>query len=201
MLHSVVLASGNRGKLAELSQILAPYRVSVRPLSQFTHESAEETGSTFQANALLKARFAARVAQLPAIADDSGLEVDALDGAPGVYSARYSGQNATDAANNQKLLRALEGVGDSQRTARFRCVLAYLETADADPLFAEGVWEGRIAMRECGTGGFGYDPLFVPVGFTVTAAAILPEEKNRISHRAQALRDLAARLFARVSVR
>ena len=195
---TIVLASNNRGKLLELTEILAPFRVTIHPLSQFSEESAEETGSTFHANALLKARFAARASGLAAIADDSGIEVDALNGAPGVYSARYAGVGSSDADNNAKLLAALSGIPESHRTARFRCVLAYVSSADAEPVFAEGSWEGRILESPLGEGGFGYDPLFLPDGGTFTAGEMSRDEKNRVSHRALALRDLAARLFVRV---
>lgn len=191
----LVLATGNRGKLAELQRMLTPYRVSLHALSEFTDEAAEETGNTFHANALLKARFASRVANLPAIADDSGLEVDALDGAPGVRSARYAGPNATDADNNRQLLLALGDRPASERRARFRCVLAYVESPEAEPVFAEGVWEGTILFAPCGTEGFGYDPLFQPLGFTCSVAELTPDNKDRYSHRAQAMRALVAQLF------
>jgi XTP/dITP diphosphohydrolase len=195
--RAIVLASNNRGKLTELSQILAPYRLTVYPLSKFTRESAEETGATFHDNALLKARFAARLAQLPAIADDSGLEVDVLNGNPGVYSARYAGPDASDAANNEKLLSALKGVAEGGRTARFRCVLAYVESSESDPIFAEGAWEGRILESPRGSNGFGYDPLFLPSNARFSAGEMSTEEKNRVSHRAIALRTLATRLFVK----
>ncbi|HYM35568.1 MAG TPA: RdgB/HAM1 family non-canonical purine NTP pyrophosphatase [Steroidobacteraceae bacterium] len=188
--RSIVLASNNPGKIAELVELLAPHRVSICPLAQFTHESAEESGVTFRENALLKARFATNMAKMPAIADDSGLEVDALDGAPGVFSARYAGEQAGDAANNQKLLDALASVPDGQRGARFRCVLAYVHDANAEPLLAEGVWEGQILRSQRGTNGFGYDPLFLPAGSKKSSAELSREEKNRVSHRAQALRAL-----------
>ena len=194
---SIVLASNNRGKLKELETILTPYRLSVRPLADFSKESVEETGTTFHANALLKARYASGVANLPAIADDSGIEVDALNGAPGVYSARYAGTGATDDANNRKLLAALRDVPSQLRSARFRCVLAYVENATSEPIFAEGVWEGRILDAPKGAGGFGYDPLFLPKNSLLSAGELSVEEKNLISHRAQALRELAARLLVK----
>jgi XTP/dITP diphosphohydrolase len=190
----VVLASNNAGKLAELGGILAKYSLTLLPLSRFASESPDETGTTFHENALLKARFAARTAHLPAIADDSGLEVDSLQGAPGVYSARYAGLDADDRANNAKLLFSLRGVPESLRTARFRCVLAYVQDEIAEPVFAEGVWEGRILTAPRGSSGFGYDPLFLPLNNSLTAAEMTSEDKNRLSHRAQALRNLVASL-------
>lgn len=191
----VVLATGNPGKLREMRAILAPLQVEVVPLTEFTGQGAEESGTTFAANALLKARFAARVSGLAAIADDSGLEVDALDGAPGVYSARFAGEGAGDAANNARLLAALEGVPDAGRGARYRCAMAYVRTPDDPaPLVCEASWEGRIAAAPAGTGGFGYDPLFLVAGGARTAAELDPADKNRVSHRGQALRALVAQL-------
>ena len=187
----VVLATGNAGKLREMRAILAPWHVEVRPLSEFTRESAAETGLSFVENAILKARFASQAAGLPAIADDSGLEVDALHGAPGIYSARYSGDAADDAANNARLLLELAGVDDERRTARYRCAMVYLRwPLDPAPVVCQASWEGRIARDGRGTGGFGYDPLFTVDGTTRTAAEFDPDEKNRVSHRGQALRAL-----------
>ena len=197
MERAIVLASNNRGKLTELGQILAPFRLTVYPLANYTDESADETGATFAENAVLKARFAARWSRLPAIADDSGLEVDALHGAPGVYSARYAGVGASDAANNQKLLSALDGMPAQQRSARFRCVLAYVDDENSEPILADGAWEGRILDAPRGSGGFGYDPLFLPAGSRLSAGEMSADEKNRSSHRAQALHVLAARLFVK----
>lgn len=194
---SIVLASGNRGKLVELSELLKDHAVSLHPLAEFTDASAAETGDTFRDNALLKARFAAEAAGMPAIADDSGLEVDALGGAPGVYSARYAGANATDAANNDKLLNVLKAFPAEHRNARFRCVLVYVRHPnDLKPLVAEGVWEGRIAFQPRGSQGFGYDSLFVPSGSVKTAAELTLPEKNRVSHRAKALQALRQALGA-----
>jgi XTP/dITP diphosphohydrolase len=193
---SVVLASSNRGKLAEFAQLLAPHRVVVRSLSDFTDHGAEETGGTFLENAVLKARYAAHVSGLPAIADDSGLEVDALNGAPGIYSARFAGEGSTDAANNAKLLTALAGIPDAQRTARFRCVLVYVRNPDdVSPIVANGAWEGRVLTAPRGSGGFGYDPLFQPNESAngqqpLSAAELDPEIKNIRSHRGKALREL-----------
>ncbi|MBC7983087.1 MAG: RdgB/HAM1 family non-canonical purine NTP pyrophosphatase [Candidatus Obscuribacterales bacterium] len=193
----VVLASNNRGKLAELAELLAPHHVAVLPLSQFTTESAEETGDSFVANALLKARYAARVAGLPAIADDSGLEVDALHGAPGIYSARYAGEPSSDAANNCKLLLELANVADEARTGRFHCVLAYVRHADdSRPVLAEAAWEGRILPAPRGVNGFGYDCVFQPADSLYSCAELSATEKNRLSHRSKAMQKLLQLLHA-----
>ncbi len=191
----LVLATGNAGKLREMREILAPWQVDVRSLAEFTASAADETGLTFVENALLKARFAARVAGLPAIADDSGLEVDALHGAPGIYSARYAGAAADDAANNARLLRALESVPDTGRGARYRCAMVYLRwPEDPAPVIAQAAWEGRIGRDLRGSGGFGYDPLFLVDDGARTAAELAPGDKNQRSHRGQALRGLVAAL-------
>jgi len=192
----LVLATGNAGKLREMREILAPWRVDVRALSEFTADAAEETGLTFVENALLKARFAARVAGLPAIADDSGLEVDALHGAPGIYSARFAGPAADDAANNALLLRELTSVDVASRAARYRCAMVFLRwPEDPSPVIAQAAWEGRIGHVARGAGGFGYDPLFlVDDDGARTAAELDPAEKNQRSHRGQALRGLVAAL-------
>jgi XTP/dITP diphosphohydrolase len=185
----LVLASANAGKLRELREILAPWNVDVRPQSEFTDRTAAETGMTFVENALLKARFAAGVSGLPAIADDSGLEVDALEGAPGIHSARYAGPAATDADNNLKLMAELEAVPQAARGARYRCAMVYLRwPLDAAPLIAQASWEGRILRAPAGVHGFGYDPLFEVSGLACSAAQLDPTAKNRISHRGQALR-------------
>jgi XTP/dITP diphosphohydrolase len=187
----VVLATGNAGKLREFSALLAPLAIEVIPQTTLGVAAAEETGDTFEANALLKARHAARAAQLPALADDSGLEVDALGGRPGVWSARYAGPDASDADNNALLLRELAGVPAALRTARYRCVIVLVRNAeDPVPLVARGSWEGTIGTSEVGTGGFGYDPLFIPAGRDVTAAQLPAAEKNAVSHRAVALAEL-----------
>jgi len=194
----LVLATGNPGKLREMREILAPWHVDVRPLSEFTRDAAEETGASFVENAILKARFAAEAAGLPAIADDSGLEVDALGGAPGIYSARYAGPGADDAANNARLLRELEALPDAARSARYRCAMVYLHgPLDAAPVIREASWEGRIARLPRGTGGFGYDPLFLVGEGQATAAELDPARKNLESHRGQALRALVAALTGR----
>lgn len=191
----LVLATGNAGKLREMRAILAPWGVDVRPQSEFTRAAAEETGLSFVENALLKARFAAEVSGLPAIADDSGLEVDALHGAPGIYSARYAGPGADDVANNGRLLRDLETVPDAERTARYRCAMVYLRWAlDPAPLVCQASWEGRIGRLPRGRGGFGYDPLFLVGGGPQTAAELEAAHKNEVSHRGRALRALVAEL-------
>ena len=191
----LVLATGNVGKLREMRSLLAPWGVDVRPQSEFTRAAAEETGLSFVENALLKARFAAEVSGLPAIADDSGLEVDALHGAPGIYSARYAGTSADDAANNERLLRELERVPDAERTARYRCAMVYLRWAlDPAPLVCQASWEGRIGRLPRGRGGFGYDPLFLVDDGSQTAAELEAARKNEVSHRGRALRALVAEL-------
>jgi XTP/dITP diphosphohydrolase len=185
----LVLATGNASKLRELRELLAPWSVDVRPQSEFTRDKAAETGLTFVENALLKARFAAGASGLPAIADDSGLEVDALHGAPGIHSARYAGPASSDADNNLKLLAELDAVPPRRRGARFRCAVVYLRwPLDAAPLIAQASWEGRILRVPTGVHGFGYDPLFEVAGTGRSAAQLDPAEKNRISHRGQALR-------------
>lgn len=195
MPKSILLASNNAGKIREIRALLADHHWQILPQAAFVAVEVEETGNTFLANALLKARHAARLSGLPAIADDSGLEVDALGGAPGVYSARYAGVGASDAANNAKLLDALAGVAEVERTARFRCVLVYVRDADDPaPLVAEGAWEGRILHELRGANGFGYDPLFWLPTHGCTSAELPPAEKNQISHRGQALRALALQL-------
>ncbi len=191
----VVLASGNPGKLRELAQLLAPHGLRMLPQSAFGLETPPETGTTFRENALLKARHVSRLTGLPALADDSGIEVDALQGRPGVYSARYAGEGASDAENLRKLLADLQSVPEEARTARYRCVLALVRGAqDPEPLLAEGTWSGRILRVPRGTGGFGYDPAFLPDGLEHTAAELAAAQKNALSHRGQALRALADRV-------
>ena len=193
--NRLVLATGNAGKLREMREILGPWQVDVRSLAEFTASAADETGLTFVENALLKARFAAQAAGLPAIADDSGLEVDALRGAPGIHSARYAGPGCDDAANNARLLRELEAVPDAGRGARYRCAMVYLRwPEDPAPVVAQAAWEGRIGRTPRGTGGFGYDPLFLVDEGARSAAELAPADKNRRSHRGQALRALVAAL-------
>lgn len=183
----VVLASRNARKLAELQDVLAPLGWRLRPLAEFTDAAADEPAPTFAENALLKARHAAELAGLPALADDSGIEVDALGGAPGVHSARYAGPGASDADNNRKLLDALRDVPESARGARYVCVLAFLRHArDPVPVLAQGEWRGRILPAERGAGGFGYDPLFWVPGHACASAELPAAVKNRLSHRARA---------------
>jgi XTP/dITP diphosphohydrolase len=186
-----VLATGNAGKQRELAALLAPLGIQIILQTALGIRSADETGTTFEANAVLKARHAAREAKLPALADDSGLQVDALEGRPGVWSARYAGPDATDQANNAKLLTELAGVPAARRSARYRCVIALVRDADdSAPLIAQGAWEGSIGEAPQGTGGFGYDPLFWPRGLTVTAAQMDAATKNAVSHRGLALAEL-----------
>lgn len=187
-LGRVVFASGNAGKVREIAAMLGD-AVELVMQGDLNIESVEETGTTFTDNALLKARHAAAASGLPALADDSGIEVDALHGAPGVYSARYAGEGASDADNLQKLLAALQG--ETNRAARFRCVLAFVRSADdPDPILAEGRWEGRIAEVPAGQGGFGYDPIFIDAESGVTSAELSAEQKNARSHRGKALVEL-----------
>ena len=195
MSASVVLASGNKGKLAELQDALEGAGLLLQPQSAFDIEDAVEDGLTFVENALIKARHAARQAGLAAIADDSGLVVPALDGAPGIHSARYSGEG--DAGNNHKLLKAMAGLEGDARKAWFMCVLVFLHSADDPaPVIAEARWHGRIATAAHGEGGFGYDPLFIPDGLSVTAAELSREQKRELSHRGQAVALLRQRLGA-----
>ena len=197
----VVLATGNRGKIAEMNAILGDLGWNIVPQTELGVASADETGTTFEANALLKARHAARLTGLPALADDSGLEVDALAGAPGVYSARYAGEGATDADNNRRLLAALRDV-TGPLGARYRCVIAFVRHADdPHPLLAQGTWHGRITRTPRGEAGFGYDPLFVVADDPRqrTAAELDAAHKNRVSHRAQALAQLRTALLARTA--
>lgn len=194
---ALVLASANRGKQRELAALLAPLGFTLRLAAQWGLASAAETGATLEENALLKARYAARATGLPALADDSGLEVDTLQGRPGVHSARYAGPGASDADNNARLLAQLAGCPAARRTARYRCVLALVCSAqDEAPLLARGVWEGHIAQAPAGHGGFGYDPVFVPHGFERTVAEMPGELKQRDSHRARAAAELATQLRA-----
>ena len=190
-----VLASRNAKKLKEMEALLAPLGVRLRLVSEFTDEAAEETAPTFVENALLKARHAARVSGLPAIADDSGLEVDALQGQPGVYSARYAGEPSDDAANNRKLLAALADVPEAQRGARFVSIIAALRHADDPvPLIAQGLWRGHILEAPRGEHGFGYDPLFFVPEQRCSSAELAPALKNKLSHRALAIADLLRQL-------
>lgn len=193
-MQSLVLATGNAGKQRELVALLQGRGLQLLRQTELGVTSVEETGTTFEANALLKARHAAAATGLPALADDSGLEVDALGGAPGVYSARYAGEHAGDAANTALLLQRLQGVELAARTARFRCVIVLVRDAhDAAPVIASGCWEGHIALAPAGDGGFGYDPVFVPQGGMLTISQLDEAAKNQASHRGQALQSLLAR--------
>jgi len=191
----IVLASGNAGKIREIQAILQ--NDSILPQSQFNVEEPEETGSTFIENAIIKARNAALHCQMPAIADDSGLVVDALNGAPGVISARYAGIGASDQANLDKLMLEMQGIPAEQRSARFICVMVYLRHAhDPTPIIAQGIWEGHISEHSAGEHGFGYDPVFWLEAQQCTSAQLPPELKNRLSHRGQALKILSQQLNA-----
>ncbi len=193
----LVLASGNAGKLIELRELLAGSGIGLVAQNELGIDDADETGLSFVENAILKARHAARASGMPALADDSGLCVDVLDGAPGLYSARYAGMHGDNAANNVKLLRELEDVPDAKRTAHFTCVLALLHGADdPDPIIATGRWPGRVLTAPRGERGFGYDPVFLPDdGGGLGSAELEPALKNRISHRGQALAALRELLF------
>ena len=194
----IVLASGNRGKLQEFQQLLASADWELAAQSDLKVPEAEETGLSFVENAIIKARNAARHSGLPALADDSGLEVDALHGAPGIYSARFAGAGADDAANNRKLLELLADTPALQRGARFQCVLVFMRhAADPSPLICQGTWEGRILTAPRGAAGFGYDPLFFVPELQQTAAELAPNVKNQRSHRGRALLQLLAALKAR----
>ncbi|MGH6636789.1 MAG: RdgB/HAM1 family non-canonical purine NTP pyrophosphatase [Gammaproteobacteria bacterium] len=193
----VVVASSNPGKLREITAILAPLQWSVRPQLEFSVAEAPETGLTFVENALLKARNASAVCGLPAIADDSGIEVDALGGAPGIHSARYAGKEACDRENLEKLIREMAGVPWEQRRCRFHCLMIYLRyPEDPTPLITHGVWEGMLLFEAQGQNGFGYDPLFHVPAYGCSSADLDPAVKDRISHRAQALHELVAKLVS-----
>jgi XTP/dITP diphosphohydrolase len=187
--QKIVLASGNQGKLREFFRILGTAGFDIVAQSEYNVPDVDETGLTFVENAILKARNAAKITGLPALADDSGIEVDALKGKPGIYSARYSGEG--DDANNQKLLQELEGLPNEQRTARFRCCIVFMRHGDdPSPLIADASWEGRILHQLSGVNGFGYDPLFYVPTHNTSSAELDPDEKNAISHRGQALQHI-----------
>ena len=194
-MKEIVLASSNPGKVREINQLLATLDLHVQPQSEFGVVDVEETGLTFVENAILKARNAAQHTGLPAIADDSGIEVDALNGAPGIYSARFAGENASDQANLEKLLAELDGLPEAQRSARFQCLMVFLQHADdPTPVICQGTWEGRILPAARGDNGFGYDPVFYVPSHDCSSAELPAEIKNTLSHRGQALRKLVAAL-------
>lgn len=184
-----VLASNNAGKLREFSQMLAKEGIELLPQSAFSVEDADETGLTFVENAILKARHASQLTGLPALADDSGLEVDALNGAPGIYSARYSGEGATDAKNIDKLLDAMKDTPEALRTGRYQCVLVYMRHAlDPTPMICQASWEGVILTERRGEGGFGYDPIFYIPELGCSVAELSAETKHQHGHRGKAMR-------------
>ena len=196
-MKKIVLASNNKGKVREFGEMLSTLNMEVVPQATFNIEDADETGLTFVENAIIKARHASAIAGLPAIADDSGLEVDFLKGAPGIYSARYSGEGATDEKNLLKLLEALKDVPEEKRTARFQCVLVYMQHEnDPTPLICQGTWEGVILTEPQGENGFGYDPIFYVPTHKCSSAQLSAEEKNKLSHRGQALKMLLTALKA-----
>lgn len=191
----VVLATGNQGKIRELNALLAGLAVTVHSQSELNIEEVPETGTTFVENAVIKARHAARQSGLPAIADDSGLEVDALKGAPGIFSARFSGEDGNDDKNTAKLLADLADIPDADRSARFQCIVVYMRHADdPTPIICQGTWEGLITREPQGDNGFGYDPVFYVPEYACTSAQLPAEVKNRLSHRGKALAQLVTRL-------
>ncbi len=193
--QKLVLASNNAGKLREFQQLLSTCGYAVVSQGELSIQAAEETGLTFVENAILKARHAAQSSDLPALADDSGLEVDALKGAPGIYSARFAGPGAADFDNNQKLLNALAGLPEQERSARYQCVLVFMRHAqDPTPIICQAAWEGHILPAPRGSGGFGYDPLFWPKDGQCSAAELGKEQKNRISHRGRAMQQMLTAL-------
>ena len=194
-IRQVVLASGNQGKLKEFQHLLEALDIKMLPQSQLDVDAVDETGLTFVENAILKARHAAGISGLPVIADDSGIEVDALNGQPGIYSARFAGAEASDADNNQKLLKLLQDIPSMERTARFHCLLVYMRHADDPvPLICHGAWKGYILEEPRGEHGFGYDPLFLVPSEHCSAAELPREKKNQVSHRAQAMALLVEQL-------
>ena len=194
--QEIVLASGNAGKLLELQAILDSFEVQLVPQSDFAVEPIEETGLSFVENALIKARHASKISGLPAIADDSGIEVDILNGKPGIYSARFAGESASDEDNLNLLLQKLKQCGEAKPIARFQCAMVYLRHArDPTPLIAQGSWQGHIVFEPKGSNGFGYDPIFYLPDQACTSAELSPELKNKISHRAQAIQLLLEKLF------
>ena len=194
-MEKIVLASNNPGKVREFNALFSEHEIEVVPQAEFGVEEAEETGLTFVENSILKARNAAQHTGLAAIADDSGIEVDALNGPPGIYSARYAGKGASDQQNLKKLLHELADIPEEKRSARFQCLIVYMRHAeDPTPLICQGTWEGRILTRPQGENGFGYDPVFYVPEHNCSSAELPAEVKNRISHRGQALRLLMSTL-------
>ncbi|HCH69829.1 MAG TPA: non-canonical purine NTP pyrophosphatase, RdgB/HAM1 family [Colwellia sp.] len=197
-MSKIVLATGNQGKVKELAILLAAHQLEIIPQSDFNVPDVAETGTTFVENAIIKARHAAKITGLPAIADDSGLEVDALEGAPGVYSARYASdmiENPSDDDNTNKLLNALKNVPEEQRNARFHCVLVYMQHEnDPNPIICHGVWQGSISRTKQGNQGFGYDPVFWQNDLKLSSAQLPRDVKNKLSHRGQALARLVKKL-------
>ncbi|MWP63141.1 XTP/dITP diphosphatase [Gilliamella sp. Pas-s25] len=194
-MQKIVLATNNQGKVNELQKLLADAGFDIIAQSQFNVPDVEETGLTFIENAILKARHTAKLTGLPAIADDSGLAVDALNGQPGIYSARYAGEHGNDASNNQKLLSALQNIPKEKRTAYFYCALVFMRHEnDPTPIICLGKWHGFILNEELGDGGFGYDPLFYVPELNCTAAQLTKEQKNQLSHRGQALKQLITQI-------
>jgi len=194
-MQQIVLATGNEGKVKEFKQMLSEQPFEILRQSEFNVSDVEETGLTFVENAILKARHVAEVSGLPTIADDSGIEVDALDGAPGIYSARYAGPGATDKDNLDKLLQDIESIDEQHRTARFRCVLVLMRHAkDPTPIICQGTWDGTLLRQPVGDNGFGYDPIFWLEEYQCTSAQLAPEIKDQLSHRGQALRQLVNHL-------
>ena len=192
-MKEIILASSNQGKVREINQLLAELDLQVQPQTEHGVPDIEETGLTFVENAILKARNAAQHTGRPAIADDSGIEVDALNGAPGIYSARYAGIGASDQANLEKLLTELGDLPEDKRTARFQCLMVYMRHAnDPTPLICQGTWEGRILFQPQGENGFGYDPVFYVPTHDCSSAELPADVKNSLSHRGQALRKLLA---------
>ncbi|GLS89654.1 non-canonical purine NTP pyrophosphatase [Psychromonas marina] len=190
-----VLATGNKGKVKEMSELLNSFSIDVLPQSHFDVSEVAETGTTFVENAIIKARHAAKVTGLPAIADDSGLEVDFLSGQPGIYSSRFAGENATDQDNIDLLLSRLKGVGEAQRNARFQCVLVYMRhELDPTPIICQGTWEGTITDKENGENGFGYDPIFWVESDQCSSAQLTKQRKSELSHRGKALTLLVEKL-------
>lgn len=195
VIQQIVLATGNKGKVREITQMLAEYPYEIIPQSNFNIPEVAETGLTFVENAIIKARHAAKIAGLPAIADDSGIEIDSLNGAPGIYSSRYAGIHASDRENLQKVLSDIESVADAQRTARFQCVMVMMQHADdATPIICHGTWEGTLLRQPVGENGFGYDPIFWLEQQQCSSAQLDPYLKDQLSHRGKALRQLVNQL-------